>query len=132
MPFTEANYKNAVIEIPQKEEVILMANSNLSISVNSELKEQAQAVLDDLGLDMTTAFNLFLRQIIYKEAIPFEIARPKNKNSTRPPFEYESMAGEIRMANDIKPRPIFGSGRGKMWIADDFDAPLDELKEYME
>jgi len=26
-------------------------------------------------------------------------------------------------------RPIFGSGRGKMWIADDFDAPLKELME---
>jgi len=29
-------------------------------------------------------------------------------------------------------RPVFGSGKGKMWIADDFDAPLEELKEYME
>jgi hypothetical protein len=29
-------------------------------------------------------------------------------------------------------RPIYGSGRGQMWIADDFDAPLEELKEYME
>jgi len=29
-------------------------------------------------------------------------------------------------------RPVFGSGKGKMWIADDFDAPLDELREYME
>ena len=31
-----------------------------------------------------------------------------------------------------KPRPVFGSGRGQMWIADDFDASLEELKEYME
>ena len=29
-------------------------------------------------------------------------------------------------------RPIFGSGKEKMWIADDFDAPLEELREYME
>ena len=29
-------------------------------------------------------------------------------------------------------RPIFGSGKGKMWIANDFDAPLEELREYME
>ena len=29
-------------------------------------------------------------------------------------------------------RPVFGSGRGQMWIADDFDAPLEELREYME
>ncbi|MCL2087987.1 MAG: DUF2281 domain-containing protein [Oscillospiraceae bacterium] len=29
-------------------------------------------------------------------------------------------------------RPVFGSGKGQMWIADDFDAPLEELREYME
>ena len=31
-----------------------------------------------------------------------------------------------------KQRPVFGSGKGKMWISDDFDAPLEDLKEYME
>ena len=29
-------------------------------------------------------------------------------------------------------RPVYGSGKGQMRIADDFDAPLDELREYME
>jgi hypothetical protein len=29
-------------------------------------------------------------------------------------------------------RPVFGSGKGQMWIADDFDAPLEELREYSE
>ena len=29
-------------------------------------------------------------------------------------------------------RPVYGSGKGQMWIADDFDAPLEELREYME
>ena len=33
---------------------------------------------------------------------------------------------------EIKQTPVFGSGKGKMWSADDFDAPLDELREYME
>lgn len=31
-----------------------------------------------------------------------------------------------------KPRPVYGSGKGLMRIADDFDAPLEEFKEYME
>ena len=31
-----------------------------------------------------------------------------------------------------KLRPVYGSGKGKMWIADDFDEPLEELREYME
>ena len=29
-------------------------------------------------------------------------------------------------------RPVYGSGKGQMWISDDFDAPLEELREYME
>lgn len=29
-------------------------------------------------------------------------------------------------------RPIPGMLKGKIWIADDFDAPLDDFKEYME
>jgi len=42
---------------------------------------------------------------------------------------------EIIASNSEVPsvaRPIFGSGKGKMWISDDFDAPLEELQEYME
>ena len=38
----------------------------------------------------------------------------------------------LNSGTEAKQRPIFGSGKGKMWIADDFDAPLEELKEYME
>jgi antitoxin (DNA-binding transcriptional repressor) of toxin-antitoxin stability system len=32
----------------------------------------------------------------------------------------------------LKPRPKFGSAKGLVWISDDFDEPLEELKEYME
>ncbi|MCL2089005.1 MAG: DUF2281 domain-containing protein [Oscillospiraceae bacterium] len=36
--------------------------------------------------------------------------------------------------NDIgeKRRSMFGCMKGKSWVSEDFDAPLDELKEYME
>ena len=39
-----------------------------------------------------------------------------------------------KQLNDIgaKRRAMFGCMKGKMWIADDFDAPLEEMKEYME
>ena len=38
----------------------------------------------------------------------------------------------LNSETEPKQRPVFGSGKGKMWIADDFDAPLEELEEYME
>ncbi|MCL2513780.1 MAG: DUF2281 domain-containing protein [Oscillospiraceae bacterium] len=36
---------------------------------------------------------------------------------------------KLNYETEIKQRPVFGSGKGKMWIADDFDAPLEELYE---
>ena len=38
----------------------------------------------------------------------------------------------LNYKTEVAQRPIFGSGKGKMRIADDFDAPLEELREYME
>lgn len=29
-------------------------------------------------------------------------------------------------------RPVYGSCKGKMWFADDFETPLEEMREYME
>jgi antitoxin (DNA-binding transcriptional repressor) of toxin-antitoxin stability system len=31
-----------------------------------------------------------------------------------------------------KPRPKFGSAKGLIWMSDDFDEPLEDMKEYME
>ena len=37
------------------------------------------------------------------------------------------------IVNDpLKPRPKFGSAEGLVWMSDDFDEPLKEMKEYME
>jgi len=32
----------------------------------------------------------------------------------------------------VKPRPKFGSAKGLVWMSDDFDEPLEDMKEYME
>ena len=46
----------------------------------------------------------------------------------------ERAALNAKQFNDIgeKRRAMFGCMKGKMWVSDDFDAPLEELKEYME
>ncbi|PZV16765.1 MAG: type II toxin-antitoxin system prevent-host-death family antitoxin [Leptolyngbya sp.] len=33
---------------------------------------------------------------------------------------------------ETKPRPQFGSAKGLIWMADDFDEPLEDFREYME
>lgn len=51
-----------------------MANTiNVNIRVDEELKKQTESLLADMGLNMTTAVNIFLRQVLRTGGIPFEI-----------------------------------------------------------
>ena len=47
--------------------------SNVSFRIDSDLKAQADALFSQLGMNMTTAFNIFLRQSLREGCIPFEI-----------------------------------------------------------
>jgi hypothetical protein len=65
-------------------------------------------MLSKLGLDLTTAVNLFLRQVICKQSVSFDLA--------------------VALLNK---KARLGGWEGKIKIAKDFDAPLDDFKEYM-
>ncbi|MCD8117192.1 MAG: type II toxin-antitoxin system RelB/DinJ family antitoxin [Oscillospiraceae bacterium] len=52
-----------------------MSKVSTSISIDSEVKAQAQALFADFGMDLSTAINIFLRQSIRENAIPFVIQR---------------------------------------------------------
>lgn len=47
--------------------------TNINIRMDRQLKEQAEKLFSELGLNMTTAFNIFLRQAVRQNSIPFEI-----------------------------------------------------------
>ena len=48
--------------------------TNINIRMDKALKEQAESLLSELGMNMTTAFNIFLRQTVRERAIPFQIS----------------------------------------------------------
>ncbi|MBK5031277.1 type II toxin-antitoxin system RelB/DinJ family antitoxin [Streptococcus parasanguinis] len=50
-----------------------MSKTSMSIRLDSEVKEQAQLVFNLLGMDMTTAINIFLRQAIQYQGLPFVV-----------------------------------------------------------
>lgn len=52
-----------------------MAKTTANISIDAEIKKEAQELFADLGMDLSTAVNIFLRQAIYENGIPFEISR---------------------------------------------------------
>ena len=47
--------------------------SSVSFRIDTEIKNEAEKLFAQLGLNMTTAFNVFLRQSIREGRIPFEI-----------------------------------------------------------
>ena len=50
-----------------------METTNLNIRTDKEVKAAAERIFDELGLNMTTAVNIFLRQTIRENGIPFEL-----------------------------------------------------------
>ena len=85
-----------------------MPVSNINIRVDNDIKKEAQDVFSSLGMDMTTAINIFLRQAIRQRSIPFAVVAEPAKKTPKP-----------------------GCMKGKIWMADDFNAPLEDFKEYM-
>ena len=85
-----------------------IANTNINIRVDSDIKNKAQDVFSAIGLDMTTAINIFLRQAIRRNGIPFKL-----------------------VADTPQKTPKLGCMKGKIWMSEDFDEPLEDFKEYM-
>jgi DNA-damage-inducible protein J len=89
--------------------------ATINIRTDSEIKAKSQEIFESLGLDMTTAINIFLRQTVRRNDLPFVLgSRPKggDNRALRRPLQYDSL-------------------KGKIWMSDDFDAPLEDFKEYM-
>ena len=57
-----------------------MSKTSMSIRLDSEVKEQAQQVCNNLGMDMTTAINIFLRQAIQYQGLPFDVRLDESRN----------------------------------------------------
>lgn len=53
-----------------------MAAVQTQIRIDSDVKRQATALFESLGLDMSSAVNIFLRQCLYRDGLPFTIERP--------------------------------------------------------
>ena len=49
---------------------------NVTIRLDREVKEQAEKMFNDFGMNLSTAFNIFARQALRQGKIPFEIYDP--------------------------------------------------------
>lgn len=74
-----------------------MSNSttNISIRMDSDLKAQADRLFGELGMNLSTAFNIFVRQALREGRIPFEISLNQPNSET-----VTAMLEAERIAND--------------------------------
>ncbi|NLZ60785.1 MAG: type II toxin-antitoxin system RelB/DinJ family antitoxin [Lentisphaerae bacterium] len=75
-----------------------MTTANLSIRIDAEIKKEVEACLDEIGMDLSTAINIYLRQIAKQRAIPFALSADPMHN----PETLAAIADAERIAHDPK------------------------------
>ena len=98
--------------------------TNINIRMDKALKEQAESILAEMGMNMTTAFNIFLRQTVRERAIPFQIALEKPNGGAQGKWlarkEFATLIGTIQ-EDSVK------NGTDKMTM-DEIDAIITEVR----
>lgn len=95
-----------------------MTTANINVRTDLAIKTQAQQIFESIGLDLSTAINLFLKQTVKVKNLPFVIGMVYS-NPDEPPLP------------KVRNKPLYGCAKDKIWMADDFDAPLDDFEDYM-
>ena len=83
-----------------------MANTiNFSVRMDSDIKKQCESLYGELGVNLTTAINIFLRQSIRAGGFPFEVRlnRP-NKETIAAMLEAEQIAHDpdVKRYSDVE------------------------------
>lgn len=94
--------------------------ANVFARVEPEIKEQAETILDQLGIPMSNAVGMFLRQIVIQRGIPFEMKLPAKRpiamgDLTKEQFDAELLKGMNEIEN------------GQVFSADDVEAEMRRM-----
>lgn len=70
-----------------------MENTNFTFRMDKQLKKEAEELFDELGITLSSALTLFLKQSVREQRIPFEISLQKpNKKTIQAIKEGEKVA----------------------------------------
>ena len=92
--------------------------ANVFARVEPDLKEQAEQVLNQLGIPMSNAVGMFLKQIVLQRGIPFEMQLP----SYDEPIAYQALTKEQFNAEIEKGMEDIKAG--KVYSADEVEAEM--------
>jgi len=92
--------------------------ANVNIRVNPKIKQDAEAVLDEIGLNLSDVFNLLLNQIRLTHTIPFSL----RDQEINPAFYPQILAG-LKQAEEDRKNGIKG------YTVEEVIASMDKIIE---
>lgn len=104
--------------------------TSVNLRIDKDLKQQAETLFASLGINMTTAINMFLRQSVRDQGIPFRVTAAKDYDSV-PAYvgksakyeNYDEFVAASLKESDMK----VAEGRAKYYTADEVRAKLEDL-----
>lgn len=104
--------------------------TSLNLRIDKNLKKQAEDLFESLGINMTTAINIFLKQSVRDQGIPFQIsakedytAFPTYKETAARNTDYEEYVASRLKEADMK----VAEGTMKYYTADEIRSKLEEV-----
>lgn len=82
-----------------------MASTNFSVRIDSDIKKQCEILYGELGMNLTTAINVFLRQSLRTGGFPFEVKLDQpNKDTVAAMLEAERIAKDpsVKHYSDVE------------------------------
>ena len=70
-------------------------SADLYARIEPEVKEQAESILSSLGISASNAINMFYKQIILQNGLPFEVKLPKEKPISAGSLTKDELEGEL-------------------------------------
>lgn len=83
--------------------------SNFQVRIDTELKNDVEKILDDMGLDLRTAFRMFLKKIDKTKAIPFSLGPEMDENGFTKEFRKDLDQAIKELNNPNKLHGSFGN-----------------------
>ena len=85
------------------------SDTRVTVRVDKDLKESADSLFERLGLNMSVAFNMFLRKAVNEDAIPFPVSVKSTGIGHGLSPSYVTSAFNAAVSNDIKVNQQNGS-----------------------
>ena len=86
----------------------MSSTTNICVRIDTELKAQAETLFSELGMNLSTAITVFIRQAVRENRIPFAITRDRPTRETAAALrEAESITRDRSVKGYADPKELF-------------------------